>query len=1217
MNRRYRLVWNHALQTTQVASELTVAKSATSGRSTSRRARRERSRRLARVAGNTALALGLASAAPAIWAATCTSSDTTACSPAGGNGAPGRGGSGGAGNGQGGGASSLGGSGTVLTDGGLSTGGTGGTGVAGDQSSPTTGGAPGAATSISSVVVNGDLSAGAGTQPVAGLNFGGGGSGGGTGLYYSGTSVTINSGVTISGGKGGDGGTVSNLGSGNGGGGGGGGAGMIAATIGTQITTFGSLVAGNGGAGGDGGFGGGGGGGGDGLLSLGGSTQITNLGSITGGAGGAAGTGFSGNGTSGASGVGVNLVGGNNVLVNAGTITGGAGIGAGAGVGVMTRGSDFINNFGTISGGLDSGGTRAAAIEFSGANNTLALSSGSVFVGGLVIDAGASVTVMPLSNGLSLDTTVSMASSSSALTFNTVSTALTTTGVISGPGTVTLTGGKTLTLTGTNTYTGTTTITNGTLALSGSGSIAASGGVVDNSALDISATTAGASITALTGSGAVALGGKTLTLSNAAGTFSGVIGGSGGLTVAGGTQTLTGANTYTGTTTIGSGAALVLGAGGGLASSSNVVNNGTLDLSSTTSGASMAGLAGSGSVALGARTLTLTNAASTFSGTISGTGGLTLDGGTQTLTGANTYAGATTINGGTLALSGAGSLPSTTSIALAGSGATLDVSAAGAQAIKDLSGVTGSQLALGSNTLAVTTTTDATFAGTLTGSGAFAKQGSGTLTLNGISSGFTGATTVAAGTLEVGDASNATAVLGGNVTVASAGTLRGHGTVSGNVLNNGIVMPGGSIGTLTVGGNYTQASNATLTLEVSPSAGSQLKVNGSASLGGGLSIVYDPGTYTARRYALLTAANGLSGTFSSVAASTSTGTDLSSLKQSLIYGTNEVDLLLAAADTTSPGIGVIVAPTNTSIYTAVGTTALMRAQSFNEALLERSAAAPADEQHAGRRAWITATGSGTHVGGADGHPGFMAREYGFLAGADGRLGDFTIGAAGGYSHTSIDEQSTGASGATDSLRVALYGGRKVGPVGLSATVGYALDFLSQKRPFGSIGTAEGDHLGHEFTTAAQAALPMQLGGIVLTPSVGLRYAYFRGNGFGESGAGGQNLSVGADNARSLQPYASLAIDKAFGDALKPVNVQLRVGYARELLGSGRTVTVTAQDGTPFAAPGVALQRDYLTTGASVSIHPTKAMTVSLGFDALVNTGHASAQSGHARLDYRF
>jgi autotransporter-associated beta strand protein len=172
-------------------------------------------------------------------------------------------------------------------------------------------------------------------------------------------------------------------------------------------------------------------------------------------------------------------------------------------------------------------------------------------------------------------------------------------GVISdaaaGGGTLTIansgTGGS-VTLTGVNTYVGATTIDSGvTLALAGDGSIASSSKVTDNGTFDISGTTHGASIQSLAGTGNVALGGQTLTLSHANDTFSGAIAGSGGVTVNGGTETLSGANTYTGATTIGSEGTLALSGTGSIASSSKVTDNGTFDISGTTNGASIQSLA--------------------------------------------------------------------------------------------------------------------------------------------------------------------------------------------------------------------------------------------------------------------------------------------------------------------------------------------------------------------------------------------------------------------------------------------------------------------------------------------------------------------------------------------------------------------------------------------------------------------------------------------------
>jgi hypothetical protein len=86
---------------------------------------------------------------------------------------------------------------------------------------------------------------------------------------------------------------------------------------------------------------------------------------------------------------------------------------------------------------------------------------------------------------------------------------------------------------------------------------------------------------------------------------------------------------------------------------------------------------------------------------------------------------------------------------------------------------------------------------------------------------------------------------GGNVFSSSGlniqgGTLKGSGTITGNVFNGGTVAPGLSPGTLTVAGNYAQTAAGTLAIEINGlTAGSQydqLVVNGTVALAGGLSV---------------------------------------------------------------------------------------------------------------------------------------------------------------------------------------------------------------------------------------------------------------------------------------------------------------------------------------------------------------------------------------------
>ena len=181
--------------------------------------------------------------------------------------------------------------------------------------------------------------------------------------------------------------------------------------------------------------------------------------------------------------------------------------------------------------------------------------------------------------------------------------------------------------------------------------------IVSNGTLDISQTTTGASVATLAGTGNVALGSKTLTVTAGSTTFYGSIadggvggGTSGNLTIAGGTQTLGGLNIYSGNTTINSGATLALSGTGSVSNSAGVVDNGTFDISQLTAGTLIKSLSGSGNVVLGSQFINLTaaaagpngtNAAGIFSGNISGAGGLVILGGHERLTGTNTYTGGT------------------------------------------------------------------------------------------------------------------------------------------------------------------------------------------------------------------------------------------------------------------------------------------------------------------------------------------------------------------------------------------------------------------------------------------------------------------------------------------------------------------------------------------------------------------------------------------------
>jgi len=950
----------------------------------------------------------------------------------------------------------------------------------------------------------------------------------------------------------------------------------------------------------------------------------------------------------------VNTAGGNGAvnLTNAGTLDGDVWLTGNAAnavtllTGSTLQGRLYIGNNTSSTLTLDGSGTQLYSQAVTGATTFMGaltkLGSGTWILdsaltpGGTTINAGT----LQIGNG---DTTGAIAGNvtdNGTLAFSR-SDAVSFGGTISGSGALVQAGSGTLTLTGTSTYAGGTTINAGTLQIGNGGTTGAiAGNVTDNGTL------------AFDRSDAV--------------NFGGAISGSGALVQAGsGTLALTGTNTYTGGTTINAGTLQIGNGGTSGAIAGNVTDNGTLtfnrsdavNFGGTISGSGVLVQAGSGTLtltgtntyaggtAINAGTLQIGNGGSTgaiagnvadngtlafnrsdaasFAGIISGSGTLAQNGtGTLTLTGANTYTGGTIVNAGTLVVDST-SLP----------GAVLDNAA-----------------------LVFAQANDGVFRNAISGSGTLAKTGGGMLILDGDSSAFTGSTTVGAGTLEVGDAATPSAVLGGNVAVGAGGTLRGYGRILGNVSNSGTLWAGGSIGTLTVQGNYTQSASGVFEVEATPSGqASLLAVNGTATLAGSALVLADTGTWApTTSYTILTAGGGVSGQFASASSS------LAFLNPVVNYGANVVTLSLQRNDVAMASVAQT--PNQKAVATAANSLGFGNPVYDALVVLDAPAARHAFDQlsgeiHASTRtaiadndhyvrdaigqhlagqnnnanglnvagsdgvaAWTAAWGHwGSHDG--DGNASTMSSNgSGLLLGADMPVGsDARLGAVLGTGQGTARVDALGSSSHVVDQHLGVYGSLHTGALQWQGGAIYGWQKVDTHRfiGFGTFGgSALSNYRAHSAQAYVDASMPFVQGRTTLAPFVNLAVERLGTPAIRENGTAAALAVAGQDSTlgygtlglratfdlgapnHGLHAHASLGWQHAWGDTLP-------VGTMRFESGGGSFA---------IASLPVAKNAGVFTTGISFTVAPD--VSVDGSYQGQFGQ-HATDQSARISLDWKF
>jgi hypothetical protein len=486
-------------------------------------------------------------------------------------------------------------------------------------------------------------------------------------------------------------------------------------------------------------------------------------------------------------------------------------------------------------------------------------------------------------------------------------------------------------------------------------------------------------------------------------------------------------------------------------------------------------------------------------------------------------------------------------------------------------------------------------------------------------------------------------------------TATGNWTVA-NVTNNGTFQPGVIGKALTLDGNFTQSATGVLQVVVTPKVTSRLIVDGAVKLAGELTYAFAPGTYEAGEETFLTATQGVTGGFSTI-------NYLGDVPASLQHATGAVAtaaaLKLSGMDVGPtppptpphpPSPPMLVTPADDVLYADAPQAAAMAAQDASADLLNHAtigdagnaacaAASGVARANAGATGasmaarmttavaaafcnaggWVAATGTAMTLDGAGDAAGYHTESGGVLAGMDApvRGTEARLGIAVGYDKADLKD-SAGGKVDIGTTRIGLYGTQPVGRFTLAGDfmVGLADDTASRST---GIGTARTKFGGTDYAGGVQISAAGVVRGLTFAPIAGLRIASASDAAFAESGAGVvRDFAVSGDKAgaTSIQPYATLDVSRWFlTPGLISITPSVSVGYVVEAGSLGKSVTVTAADGTDFTARAATPDASAAQLGAGIAAAKGN-WSVYARYTAYV-AGNWSSQSGEAGLQLRF
>ncbi|MBJ3816818.1 autotransporter outer membrane beta-barrel domain-containing protein [Shimwellia pseudoproteus] len=490
--------------------------------------------------------------------------------------------------------------------------------------------------------------------------------------------------------------------------------------------------------------------------------------------------------------------------------------------------------------------------------------------------------------------------------------------------------------------------------------------------------------------------------------------------------------------------------------------------------------------------------------------------------------------------------------------------------------------------------------------------------------------------------------------VNQGGLLSGNGTLNRlTVHKGGVVTPGHSIGVLNVADRVTFEPGSQYQVEVAANGQSdRIQSAGTVVLNGGNVNVSlenssnhlsqnEVRSLLGQQYSILTAQQGISGQFDSVAPDyLFLGTGLTYRPDQVILsvGRNDTSFasvaathneraVAASADALAVGNPVYESILNAGsagearqafrqlsgqIHADIASAQVNNSRYLREALngrlrqaegLSGSSAIKANEGGA----WVQLLGAWGHESGNTNATGYQASTYGIVVGLDSAVtDDGRLGVATGYTRTSL-HGGYSAEANSDNYHLAAYGGRQFGALALRGGAGYTWHHIDTKRLVNYGMQSDRDtakYSAHTGQLFAEAGYNVKGEWLNLEPFVNLAYVNFENSGIAENG-GAAALRGDRQHTDATMSTLGLRADTEWQVSLDTaVALHSELGWQHQYGGPERDTGLRFNGGNaPFVVDSAAASRDGMVLKAGAEVLVNESAILSLGYSGLLSQRH--------------